>query len=162
MSDEQSLTTHLAVTPPLVDEQPTEAAAAGGRPTMYSDELASRICDLVAERVPVVEICTMDGMPSKDTLYRWKRQNKEFSDLYARARGHRADSRQDHIDEIVSKLEAGNIDPQVARVIIDAEKWQMSKEQPRNYGDKLAIGGDADADPVKHIIEHVYVRHPGS
>src|ERR1700730_17728823 len=114
------------------------------RQTMYSEELASRICDLVAERVPVVEICAMDGMPSKDTLYRWKRQNKEFSDHYARARTHRADSRQDHIDEIVSKLETGGIDPQVARVIIDAEKWQMSKEQPRSYGDKLAIGGDAD------------------
>ena len=146
----------------LADEQPTEAAAKGGRPTMYSEELASRICDLVAERVPVVEICVMDGMPSKDTLYRWKRQNKEFSDHYARARSHRADSRQDHIDEIVSKLEAGNIDPQVARVIIDAEKWQMSKEQPRSYGDKLAIGGDADAGPVKHIIEHIYVRPTGN
>ena len=133
-----------------------------GRPTLYTEELASRICDLVAERVPVVEICAMDDMPSKDTLYRWKRQNKEFSDLYARARAHRADSRQDHIDEIVSKLETGAIDPQVARVIIDAEKWQMSKEQPRSYGEKLAIGGDADADPVKHIVEHVYVRPTGS
>ena len=51
-----------------------------GRPTLYTEELASRICDLVAERVPVVEICAMDDMPSKDTLYRWKRQNKEFSD----------------------------------------------------------------------------------
>ena len=84
---------------------------------MYSEELASRICDLVAERVPVVEICAMDDMPSKDTLYRWKRQNKEFSDQYARAREHRADLRQDNIDEIVSKVLTGDIDPQAARVI---------------------------------------------
>jgi hypothetical protein len=125
---------------------------------MYSEELAARICDLVAERVPVVEICAMDGMPSKDTLYRWKRQNKEFSDHYARAREHRADSRQDHIDEIVGKLETGGIDAQVARVIIDAEKWQMGKEQPRRYGDKLAIGGDPDTGPIKHVVEHIYVR----
>ena len=41
-------------------------------------------------------------------------------------------------------------------------KWQMSKEQPRSNGDKLAIGGDADADPVKHVIEHVYVRPEGN
>ena len=104
----------------------------------------------------------MADMPSKDTLYRWKRQNKEFSDQYARAREHRADSRQDYIDELVGKLLTGDIDPQVARVAIDAEKWQMGKEQPRSYGDKLAIGGDADADPVKHIIEHVYVRPKGN
>ena len=133
-----------------------------GRPTLYTEELASRICDLVAERVPVVEICAMDDMPSKDTLYRWKRQNKEFSDQYARAREHRADSRQDNIDEIVSKVLTGDIDPQAARVIIDAEKWQMSKEQPRRYGDKLSIGGDPETGPVKHIIEHVYVRPKGN
>lgn len=138
------------------NERDTEGQT--GRPALYSEELGNRICDLVAERVPVVDICAMEGMPSKDTLYRWKRQNKDFSDQCARAREHRADARQDHIDEIASKVLTGEIDPQAARVIIDAEKWQMSKEQPRRYGDKLAIGGDPESGPVKHIIEHVYVK----
>ena len=38
----------------------------------------------------------------------------------------------------------------------------LSKALPKVYGDKLAIGGDADADPVKHVIEHVYVRPKGN
>jgi len=48
------------------------------------------------------------------------------------------------------------------RLRCETRKWMLSKALPKVYGDKLAIGGDADADPVKHIIEHVYVRHPGS
>lgn len=46
----------------------------------------------------------------------------------------------------------GKIDPQTARVAIDAEKWQMGKEQPKRYSDKLQISGDADGDPIKHAI----------
>ena len=101
-------------------------------------EFGQKICDLVAERVPVAEICARAGMPNKDTLYRWKREIPQFSNNYAREREHRADARQDYIDEITRKLVAGSIDAQTARVIIDAEKWQMGKEQPKKYGDRIS------------------------
>lgn len=130
-----------------------------GRPTIYSADLAATICALIAARIPVVEICDRVDMPSKDTLYRWKRENKEFSDQYARAREDRADARQDRIDEIVKKMLGGEIEPQAARVAIDAEKWQMSKEQPKRYGERLAVGGDEDAPPIQVTrIERVIVR----
>jgi hypothetical protein len=107
-----------------------------GRASMYSDELGQRICELVAQRVPVAEICAMEGMPSKDTLYRWKRENLAFSDNYARAREERADARQDYIDELAAKVLSGALDPAAARVLIDAEKWQMGKEKPKTYGER--------------------------
>jgi hypothetical protein len=63
---------------------------------------------------------------------------------------------------------AGAVDPQAARVIIDAEKWQMAHEQPRIYGDKLAHelsgkdGGpiemrDADSDRKLNIARRLAV-----
>jgi hypothetical protein len=121
------------------------AKGAGGRPSGYTVELGKDICDLVARRVPLCEIVEMSGMPSKDTVYRWKRTIPEFSDLYAHAREHRADARQDRIDEIARKLEAGDLDPNAARVLIDAEKWQMAKEKPRVYGDKIEATHNIDA-----------------
>ena len=48
------------------------------------------------------------------------------------------------------------------RLRTDKRQWLLSKALPKIYGDKLAIGGDADTDPIKHIIEHVYVKPPGS
>jgi hypothetical protein len=110
-----------------------------GRPHGYTDKLGQRICDLVAQRTPVFEIIEMEGMPSKDTLYRWKREIPTFSDLYARAREYRADARQDYIDEVLRDARTGQIDPQVARLIVDTEKWQMGKEKPKAYGDKVAL-----------------------
>jgi hypothetical protein len=112
-------------------------AYARGRPSIYSDELADRICEMVARRVSVWRICAMDDMPSEDTLYRWKRTNADFSEKYARAREARADARQDRIDFIAEQCGEGMLDPTIARVMIDAERWQASKEQPKSYGDKV-------------------------
>lgn len=110
-----------------------------GRPSLLTPEIADEICDLVAQCVPVASICAMEGMPSKGTLYRWKRENQEFRDKYARAREERADARQDEMDEIVHKMLAGDIKPDAARVAIDAIKWQMGKEKPKIYGEKIQI-----------------------
>jgi hypothetical protein len=106
---------------------------------MLTPELADEICELVAQCVPVARICAMEGMPNKATLYRWKRDNAEFSDKYARAREDRADARQDEMDDIVQRMLAGEIKPDAARVAIDAIKWQMGKEKPKIYGEKIQI-----------------------
>ncbi len=47
------------------------------------------------------------------------------------------------------------------RLQVDTRKWLLSKALPKVYGDKLAIGGDPDIGPVKHVIEHIYVRPNG-
>ena len=41
---------------------------------------------------------------------------------------------------------------QRSRLRIDARKWYASKLAPKIYGDKLAIGGDEDAGPVKFSL----------
>ena len=49
-----------------------------------------------------------------------------------------------------------------ARLRVDARKWLLSKLLPKVYGDKLALGGDADAPPIQiQRIERVIVK-PGT
>ena len=57
--------------------------------------------------------------------------------ITTRAREERADARQDYIDELAERLIAGDIPSDAARVAIDAEKWQMAKEKPKVYDNKV-------------------------
>ena len=43
-----------------------------------------------------------------------------------------------------------------SRLRVDARKWLLSKMLPKVYGDKVALGGDADAPPIQH--QHHAVR----
>lgn len=116
----------------------------------YRKRIMATICSLVAQKQVLTQICQLPDMPCYDTVYQWMNESEELSDMYARARTRRAAARADRIDEITSQVIAGHLDPQAARVVIDAEKWQASKENARVYGDKVLVGGDAE-NPIKHI-----------
>ena len=47
-------------------------------------------------------------------------------------------SRSDRIDDYIDQVKTGKLDANAGRVVIDAEKWQASKEQPQRYGDRIA------------------------
>lgn len=108
-----------------------------GRPTDYTIEIATKICELVAIGGNLDKICVAESMPSHQTVYAWFDKFPEFLEMYNVARGKRADTRSDRIDGWVGKLAAGELKPEVASVIISAEKWQAGRENPRRYGDKV-------------------------
>jgi hypothetical protein len=56
-----------------------------GRPSMYSQELTTRICELLSNGVTLRAICQMEDMPSFDTIWRWKIGRPEFSEQLAHA-----------------------------------------------------------------------------
>jgi hypothetical protein len=43
-----------------------------------------------------------------------------------------------------------------SKLRVDTRKWMLSKMLPKVYGDKVAVGGDADAPPIQH--QHHAVR----
>jgi hypothetical protein len=51
----------------------------------------------------------------------------------------RADWRAEKIHDLAVRVEAGKMDPQSARVAIDAHKMLAAKESPRRYGDKASV-----------------------
>lgn len=125
-------------------------ANAGGRPSIYTPELAMDICDTVATSTKgLPTLCSMfPHWPSYETIYAWMREhsgqyNKTFSDMYAKAKEAQADYLVDDILRIIDKPETfydenGNERNDVAmmRLKVDSLKWQAMKLKPRRWADK--------------------------
>lgn len=107
----------------------------------FNDDLASAICERLADGESLRSICRGDDMPNKATVFRWLAANKSFSDQYARAMEARADS---HADDLVDIADDPTIDANDKRVRIDARKWVAAKLRPKVYGDKQLLGSDPD------------------
>ena len=59
-----------------------------GRPTIDTAEAGKEICDVIASSSKgIKKICdTNKRFPNPDTIYRWVKEHKDFSDQYARAK----------------------------------------------------------------------------
>ncbi len=104
-------------------------------------EIFDRICERLAEGESLRSICRDEGMPGMSTIFRFLRDeaNESARQQYARAREDQADTDADKISEHADMVAAGLIDPQAARVAIDAWKWSAGKRKPKVYGDKLDL-----------------------
>lgn len=60
-------------------------AHAGGRPTDYDPSLCETLPDMFREGQSIVEVAAELGI-SRDTIYEWAKQHKEFSDALTRGR----------------------------------------------------------------------------
>ncbi len=58
---------------------------------------------------------------------------------YARAQKSRAQAHFERIGDIAEQVLTGALDPQAARVAIDAWKWTAGRMDPRKYGDKVLV-----------------------
>jgi hypothetical protein len=106
-----------------------------------------------------------DNMPSTQTFYKWIDEDEIKSKQYARATELRAEVKfesieSDYLEEPQRDAETGRIDSawvQLQRLKIDAKKWELSKLNPKKYGDKTDItsGGEKItnvAPPIKVTI----------
>lgn len=126
-----------------------------GRPSSYTQDLAERVCVLIAQGDSVAKIGEKDGMPDARTIFRWLASNAggdeddpaSFRQQYMRARACRADARFERLDEIMELVGEGKLDPSAARVMMDAIKWQSGKENAKRYGEKVQLA-DADGDKL--------------
>ena len=132
----------------------------GGRPTLYSLEIALEICDRIADGESLVKICSDAKMPKKTAVYEWLLRHKEFADIYARAREDQADTLADEIHAIADELpqqvvdEKGNATRYDSAYVqwqknrVDARKWVAAKLKPKKYSDRIAHVGDNEADSI--------------
>lgn len=131
-----------------------EIVSKGGRPSLYTPELATRICALIAEGNSLRAIAEMPGIPGKRTILEWLVSDKhpEFAHQYARARELQAEGAADEMIEIsdtplLGVVETIKPDGSVEvrkedmlghrKLQIDTRKWMLSKLLPKKYGDKL-------------------------
>jgi hypothetical protein len=123
------------------------------RPTVFNESLAEDICERIADGESLRSICEGDDYPDRRTVNRWLAdpEHAEFRRQYALAREASADADDDDIRDIARRVEKGDLDPQAARVAIDAKKWSAGKRKPKVYGDKVAlVGGGKDDAPIRH------------
>jgi hypothetical protein len=107
-----------------------------GRPSSYSEEMADKICERLANGEPLIHICDEEGFPSAVTVFRWLGKHEEFRNKYARAR----ESGIDRLAlETLRIADNQDEDPQSRRVRVDTRKWLLSKWAPKKYGDKLEV-----------------------
>ncbi|WP_152027386.1 hypothetical protein [Brucella pituitosa] len=118
-----------------------------GRPTKFTEQLSAYICAEISSGLSLRTICGKEGIPSQTTIFRWLSEHKDFREQYARAREAQMEAMAEDILEIADFEDKEDV--QRARLRIDARKWLMAKMAPKRYGDKLAIGGDADMDAIK-------------
>ena len=102
-----------------------------------------------------------EGMPTSTTFYEWIDNDKEKAIHYARAIEARAELKFESIEQDYSEApqrdaEPGRIDSawvQLQRLKIDAKKWELSKLNPKKYGDKIQqeLSGQVKTDTTYQI-----------
>lgn len=141
-----------------------------GRPTDYNDEIALLICERLADGESLKAMCAEEDMPSRSTVFKWLANpaNKQFVDMYTRAREEQADAL---FDEILAISDDGRNDWMArmdaeeenlgwrengealrrSQLRIDARKWAAAKLMPRKYSDKLQIDANHSGS-IKHAV----------
>lgn len=112
-----------------------------GRPSSYTEAIADAILERIASGESLTAICATEGMPHISTVFRWLAdpERSAFRDSYARAREVQGDTKFDQVGDMAHMAVRGQVDPQAAKVFIDAIKWQAAKLAPKKYGDKLDL-----------------------
>lgn len=110
-----------------------------GRPCEYTEEMGLEFCSRIALGRSLRSVVQDEDMPSHSAIYSWLGKFPSFAEQYARAKEDSGDADADKIEEVAEKVEAGKLDAQAARVIIDAYKWTAGKKRPRKYGERQQI-----------------------
>ena len=108
-----------------------------GRPSKYSEGLADKIFNRMAEGDSLRTICGDESMPDRETVRRWTLENADFAAKYARAREEQAEHHHEEMDRLEAAVEDGTLNPQAASVILANKRWRMEKLKPKVYGARI-------------------------
>lgn len=131
-----------------------------GRPAVYTDELAVKICTKIADGQSLRNICKDEKMPTRRTIYLWllDERKKIFLHQYNIANDIRAENMFDSLIEIADlpdKKESFNR----SRLRVDTRKWYLSKLLPKKFGSTLGLtpGGIIFSQPSKEEKEEINI-----
>ena len=125
-----------------------------GRPSSYTQEIASVICERLSMGESLRSVCRDENMPAISSVFKWMNEHEEFSKQYARAKQESADAMAEDILEISDsakndwmekhgKDDAGWVlngdHVQRSRLRIETRKWLMAKMKPKKYGESSTV-----------------------
>ena len=147
---------------PAPRKKPGPPKGSGGRPSKYTKEIAEEIVQRLSEGEPLRQICRDEHMPSWQVIYAWMNRDPELTEAIARARELGQDAiaedilreRHDEPERILSegggRIDSGYV--QLLRTRADIKLKLLAKWNPKRYGDRVALAGDADS-PVKVDVD---------
>ena len=151
---QQEMITAMGGTPAL-----TAPVKTTGRPSKYSSAVAQEICEGLAEGIPLREICRRDHMPEWRTVYDWMARDDALSTAIAHARDIGYDKMAEECLQIADTPVQGSkiVETDDGKVMYTREdmlghrKLQietrlklLAKFNPKKYGDRAILAGDAD------------------
>lgn len=145
---------------------------AGGRPTIYTDELVDEICSRIASGESMNSICKSENMPVMSTVMLWLVDGKHarFSEKYAESRRIQAETLADELFDIADNgtndwmtrndkdgneayiLNGEHV--QRSRLRLDTRKWYLSKVLPK-FADKQQVEHSGSIDINKMSDEEL-------
>ena len=128
-----------------------------GRPLIYSEAIADKVLDYLADGRSLRWICNQKHMPDGSTIRKWLARVPDFAKQYAYARDQQADTLFDETLHIADKLpkDATNEQIRTAQLQIDTRKWLAGKLRPKKYGDQLKNAGDGDTNTL--VLQQVNI-----
>ena len=140
-----------------------------GRPSKYTPEIAQQMCEMLADGIPLREICRQEGFPEWRTVYDWMYRDDALGEggtglsaAIARARevGQEAIAEQIWLDmqqepERILSEGGGRVDSgyvQLMKARADIGLKLLAKWNPKRYGDRVQLAGDAE-NPLKTQVD---------
>ena len=108
-----------------------------GRPSIFTDELATEICERVSLGRSLRSVCLDKDMPTKTTVMRWLDENEDFCDQYRRACEERETTHFEEMLTIADEVLPETAEVARAKLRIDTRKWVLARMNPKKYSDKV-------------------------
>lgn len=137
-----------------------------GRPSMYTPELAKKICKAIATSTDSLKkICEQnEGFPVKTTIHEWKYDYPEFAVMYADAKREQADLFAEEVMEISDDWTLDIVDGEHGpiyltgkvnrdRLRVDSRKWIACKLLPKVYGERSEVKSDVTVNVHEKDLE---------
>ena len=138
----------------------TKEKAKMGRPSLYSEALAIKICTRLGLGESLRKICLDDDMPSMASVMTWLTTKADFLEQYTRAREIQAETQFDEMIDIVDqppelshvtdkngelvevKLDSSYV--QWMKLRIDTRKWTAARMAPKKYNERVMPSEEQD------------------
>ena len=95
----------------------------------------NRIFELLWDGVPLRVMCRADGMPSRATIYRWRKMDPAFDRQFRFSQEEGYRHLADLVFEEVERLFERS-GPKVARLVFNLRRQQLARMNPRFFGGK--------------------------
>ena len=133
------------------------------RPTAYTVDIKDEICTRIAGGESLRSICADESMPAMSTVLLWVVNDREgFSEHYHASREAAGYAHADEALALRFELREGTIDPQSAKVILDALKWGAERMAPKKHSARQEVNHTSDDGTMTPKPTRIELVAPGT